>query len=255
MIAVSLKLVRKEGEGHRAPITSRPGRHLNSLRIAPPDRPPPAGNGGDGEGSARGGGSGGLPPSPRPLHRPTSPVAALLSSPQRRTGSARRAPPGRAARSTRPSPRDSLSLSAPAHTRSPPAPAPPTHPAAIASLPHRGTGRPPHHHVCPPPITPPPSSARRSRPPPPVLEPREARPPREVTAAAAARAPASPRTSRRRPPRPHSPARRAAGRPPALIQPSGSHLAGAAAARAPLRGRGAWGRCGPAATNGSVSAG
>ncbi|XP_061225874.1 uncharacterized protein LOC133221181 [Neopsephotus bourkii] len=93
MIAVSLKLVRKEREGLRTPTASRPGRHLNSLRIAPPDSLPPARP--RRRRSVRPGRAAatGCPPQPRhPLRRPTSPATAFLSSPRQQRGSARRTP-------------------------------------------------------------------------------------------------------------------------------------------------------------------
>ncbi|KAM8983183.1 uncharacterized protein PRD47_019306 [Ara ararauna] len=98
MIAVSLKLVRKEREGLRTPTASRPGRHLNSLRIAPLDHPPPARPRRRRSVCLGRAAATGCSPQPRnPLRRPTSPATAFFSSPRQRRRSARRtAAPGTA---------------------------------------------------------------------------------------------------------------------------------------------------------------
>ncbi|XP_061324822.1 serine/arginine repetitive matrix protein 1-like [Pezoporus flaviventris] len=237
MIAVSLKLVRKEREGLRTPTTSRPGRHLNSLRIAPPDSPPPARprrrrSVRQGRAAATG-----CPPQPRHLlRRPTSPATAFLSSPRQRRGSARRTPGnGTTGQRSHSAPRRQPY---PFRTRSQPDPPPQPSPAATLG----------HGTLLPCSLFPPLAPVRWARYLSRELEPRRrgARPPHGVTAVAAP-VPASPCTSSRRPPRPYSPERRAAGRSPAHIQPFGSHLAGAAAARAPLRACGrsvGWSRSG-----------
>ncbi|KAM9508554.1 uncharacterized protein ACIB01_000643 [Guaruba guarouba] len=228
MIAVSLKLVRKEREGLRTPTASRPGRHLNSLRIAPLDRPPPARS--RRRRSVRPGRAAATGCSPQPRNPSAVQLRPPpLSSAARGSGGALPAEPPRPARQGSAARSVPRRQPCPFRTRAHPFPvgAPPQ-PSPAATLGH-GT-------LPPSSLSPPLAPVRWAQYLSPELEPclHGARPPHGVTAVAA-RAPASPRTSSRRPPQPHSPERRAADRSPAHIQPFGSHLAGAAAARAPLR--------------------